>query len=460
MRAKKHLEPEVETQPRPQQETPVAPSPAPAPAAPAPQPEPVKKPTIGPVPDPQAQAENQPEQKPAEQKEEETESKSQAAPPGSAEALLGFKLPAKKQQNKLTAFLASLNNIGMGKECGTFIQNLAMLLNAGLTLIDALKTLLLETRNKAMKKAIQRITDEVESGTPLWQAMDDQHLFSPYAVALTRIGEEAGNLARNMEYLSVQQEKDAELRGKVKMAMIYPSVVLVLMFVMVMGLGIFVLPNLVSVLFALNAKLPWSTKLLIKFSNFFSQHGILAVGSSVGTVVVFALLNMWPPVKRGTQWLVFRIPGIGRLAREATIARFGVILGGLLRAGVPLVEALRSLTDVTTVLSYRAFYKRLTDDVNQGQSFQKCFAEIHGTKGLLPQSVQSLIVVGERSGSLADVLMKIADIYDKKASETAQKLPIILEPMLLLFIGGLVAFIAISIIVPIYSVVGQMGVQP
>ena len=122
MRAKKHLEPEVETQPRPQQETPVAPSPAPAPAAPAPQPEPVKKPTIGPVPDPQAQAENQPEQKPAEQKEEETESKSQAAPPGSAEALLGFKLPAKKQQNKLTAFLASLNNIGMGKEKARWVN--------------------------------------------------------------------------------------------------------------------------------------------------------------------------------------------------------------------------------------------------------------------------------------------------------------------------------------------------
>lgn len=412
--------------------------------------------TIGPVPSVPEQQAAAADVPPAPPKEAPA-----APPPGSAEALLGFKVPPKKKaESKVAAFFAGLNNIGMGKECAMFIQNLAMLLNAGLTLIDALKTLVLETRSKPMKKAIVRITDAVESGAALWQAMDDQHLFSPYAIALTRIGEEAGNLARNMEYLAVQQEKDGELRGKVKMAMIYPSVVIVLMFIMVMGLGIFILPNLVSVLFALNAKLPITTRWLIAFSNFFSNHSVVAVSSSCGVIIGFLLLNMLAPVKRVTQWVIFRIPGIGRLAKEATIARFGVILGGLLKAGVPLVEAMRSLTDVTTVLAYKTFYKRLTDDVNQGQTFRQSFEEIHVTKSLVPQSVQSLIVVGERSGSLADVLMKIADIYDKKASETAQKLPIILEPMLLLFIGGLVAFIAISIIVPIYSVVGQMGVQP
>lgn len=362
-----------------------------------------------------------------------------------------------KGDRQHASVLSSLNYIGLGKERIGFVQNLATLLNAGLNLTDALKTLQVETRAKPMKKLILRVRLSVESGVPLWKSLYDQRFFSPYVIALVRIGEEAGNLSRNMEYLAAQQEKDIELRSKVKMAMIYPTIVLILVGVVVVGLGGFVLPNLIPVLHSLGGELPLTTRIVIAVSDFFTQQGLIAVPGVMLAFVILAFLHAFTKFRVVTQWVIFKIPGIGRLAREATIARFGVILGGLLQAGVPMVEAINSLAEVTSIESYKNFYFRLRDSISQGQTFQKSFKAIGSCNRLLPVSVQQLVVVGEQSGSLSTVLLKVADIYDRKASETAQKLPIILEPMLLLFMGGLVGIIAFAIITPIYNVVGGVG---
>ena len=359
-----------------------------------------------------------------------------------------------KKQNAVSAALA---HFGLGKQKVAFIQNMAMLLNAGLPLIDCFKTLERETRIKPFRKILADMRAEVEGGVPLWKAMDNQAFFSPYAIALTRIGEEAGTLSRNMEYLADQQEKDNELTGKIKMAMIYPCIVLVLVFVVVVGLGGFVLPNLIPVLYALNAPLPMTTLAVIAVSNFFTSYGLVAVPLMLVGVVVLVLLHMFTRFRVVTQWVMFHIPGIGRLASEATVARFGVILGGLLQAGVPLVESLKSLVDVTWIVAYKNVYAEILRNVQLGQSFQKTFASIPKSEKLLPVTVQELVIVGEQSGTLANTLMKISKIYDRKASETAQKLPVILEPLLLLFMGGLVGTIAFAIIIPIYSVVGNIG---
>ena len=242
----------------------------------------------------------------------------------------------------LQQFLASVAHFGLGKERNLFTQNLATMLNAGLPLIDAIRILKIETRTRAMKKLIQRILDSVENGSALWRAMDEQRFFSPHAISLIHIGEEAGNLAENMEYLSIQQEKDHALKQKVKMAMIYPAIVLTLMFIIVMGLGMFVLPNLIQVLYSLNVPLPLVTRIVIAFTNFFTTYGKTAVPGTLVGLILLIIIAKFTPLRVITQWVVFHIPGIGTLARQATIARFGVILGGLLKAGVPMVEARRT----------------------------------------------------------------------------------------------------------------------
>lgn len=357
----------------------------------------------------------------------------------------------------MAAFMASLNHFGMGKERTMFVQNLGTMLGAGLSLVDSLRTLQKETRNKQMKKLIQRIVDEVENGYPLWRAMEHQYFFTPHALALVRIGEEAGNLAENVVYLSQQEEKDNALRGKVKMAMIYPTIVMVLMFIIVVGLGTFVLPQLIGVLTSLDVELPFATRMVILFTKMFTEYGAIFVPGCIITFVSVSLLSKFTNFKVVTQWLMFHVPGIGQLAKEATIARFGVILGGLLKAGVPVVEAMESLVQVTPIVTYKKLYAQMLEHILLGDSFAKSFGYIKHSEKLLPPSVQQLVITGEQSGALADIMLKISDIYDKKASDTAQKLPVILEPMLLLFIGGLVGTIAFAIIVPIYSIVGNVG---
>jgi type IV pilus assembly protein PilC len=374
------------------------------------------------------------------------------------EVLRALELKALHKPHKgFGTFFRSVNYIGMGKYRSAFVQNLATMLSAGLPLVEALQTIQMEVRARAMRKVIQRILDLVESGHPLWLSMEEQGFFTPYEVALVRVGEEAGNLARNMEYLAVQQEKDRSLRQKVKMAMIYPTIVLVLMFIIVMGLGMFVLPNLIQVLYSLNVDLPITTRIVIAFTEYMTQYGAQTAGGIIGGFILLILLTKYTPFRGVAQWFIFRIPGIGRLAREASIARFGVILGGLLQAGVPLVDSLDSLVEVTTIVSFKRFYRKLRDRVIVGDSFATCFHSIRRSRRILPLSVQQLVVTGEKSGTLSATCLKVAAIYDRKAEETAQKLPVILEPTLLLCIGSLVGFIAFSIIIPIYSAVGNVS---
>ncbi len=365
--------------------------------------------------------------------------------------------PIVRKKSGLKQILDGIGNVGLGKEKAHFIENLAILLNSGLTIVDALKTIVLEIRLKPMKKLVGRIIDEVESGIPLWMAMDNQNFFSSYALALIRIGEESGSLSKNMEYLSVQQEKDRSLRSKVKMAMIYPSIVITLTVIITLGLAWFVLPQLVGVLLSLNAKLPLSTRVIIWIANFFKKNGAVAVPlTGVGFLFTF-LVCRFTSLRGPVQQFIFKTPGIGTMAKSATIARFGVILGSLLKAGVPLVESIKSMAEVTDTVYYRKFYVKLANEIEVGQSFGAAFASIKDTKKLLPASVQQLIVTGEKSGRISDMLMRVAEIYERKAEDAAQRLPVVLEPMLLLFIGGLVGTIAFSIIVPIYSIVGNVG---
>ena len=176
------------------------------------------------------------------------------------------------------------------------------------------------------------------------------------------------------------------------MAMIYPTIVLVLMFIVVMGLGMFVLPNLIQVLYALNVELPMSTRIVIAFTEFMQHSGRRLPGGIIGGFIAVLLLTKYTSFKAITQWFIFKIPGIGRLAREASIARFGVILGGLCKPGVPLVESMDSMVEVTTIVSYKRFYQKLRDRIVVGDSFATSFHSIRGSRKVLPVSVQQLII--------------------------------------------------------------------
>ena len=362
-----------------------------------------------------------------------------------------------KKQSALQSFVGSIKYFGLGKEKVAFIDNLGTMMDAGLPLLEALRSLEKETKIRPMKKLIGRIVVAVELGSSLWRAMEGQYFFSQQQIAMIRVGEEAGNLVENLQYLSVQEEKDRALRSKVRTAMIYPIIVLTMLTGIVFGLGMFVLPNLISVIESLGVPLPFVTRVIVAFTEFFSTHGAVAFPSFMGSLIAFALLTKFTKFKILVQWVLYKVPGIGSLIEEATLSRFGVVMGGLLQAGVPVTEALDSLVNATSLARYQRFYGELSEHIKLGDSFATSFESIKLTNKCFPTSMQQLVVTGEQSGSLTTIMLKIAEIHEKKASETAEKLPVILEPMLLLFIGGLVAVIALGILAPIYSVVGNVG---
>src|SRR3989344_2941746 len=243
----------------------------------------------------------------------------------------------------------ALANMGLGKFRSPFIQNLAMMLGAGLHVNDALSALEREAKKGPMHKLIGKIRVDVDNGLALWRAMDARGYFTPYSIALVRIGEESGNLA-------IQDEKDHAMKQKVKMAMIYPTIVIILTFIIAIGLSWFILPQLVGVLFALNVELPATTLAVIAVSDFFTKHGAVFVPSLVSGMALVGILAKFTKLQIVAQWILLRIPGIKTLIREASIARFGIILGSLMAAGVAPVESLRSLTEVTTLYSFKRFY--------------------------------------------------------------------------------------------------------
>ena len=368
-----------------------------------------------------------------------------------------FKPMEKKKQSAFMNFIRSINYMGMDKQRISFIGNLGTMMDAGLPLLDAIRALEREVKQRQMKKIMNRIVVAVETGSSLWRAMEGQYFFTTQQIAMVRVGEESGSLVENLGYLAEQEEKDKALKSKIKTAMIYPTIVMVMLVVVVLVMGMFVLPNLVEVILALGVPLPFITRMIIKFTDIFTAHGVIIAPSIIGGMILFFILVKYTFLKIPVQWALYKVPGIGRLIREATLSRFGVVMGGLLQSGVPVVEALESVTNATTLSRYKKFYGKLWEHVQLGDSFTTSFGKIRLADKCFPASMQQLIMTGEQSGSLTKIMLKIASIHEKKASEVAEKLPVIIEPMLLLIMGGLVATIALGVLAPIYSVVGNIG---
>lgn len=365
--------------------------------------------------------------------------------------------PKKKKIGKLQAFMLKLNYFGLGKMKDEFIENLGVMMDAGLPLLDALRTLELEAKKKPYKKLLAKIVVAVETGSPLWRAMQATHFFEGQQISMVKVGEEAGNLVENLRYLAEQSAKQRDLRAKVKTAMIYPIIVFVMLTLIIFGLGMFVLPNLIQIIVSLGVPMPFITRMIVMFTNMFQEHGFILMPSLAVTCIILVILHKYTSFKVFSQWLIMKIPGIGVLIRESILSQFGVTMGGLLQAGVPVTDAIESIANTTPIAKYQKFYFLLLRQIKLGDSFSTAFKKIKLTDKCFPGSMQQLIKTGEKSGSLTKIMMKISEIHEKKASDVAEKLPVILEPMLLLFIGSLVGTIALGVLAPIYSIVGNVG---
>lgn len=348
--------------------------------------------------------------------------------------------------------------VGLGKELDYLVENLSMLVSAGMPVASALDAIAEETQSRRMKRALFAIRTDIEGGSTLWAALEKSGLFREHVVSLVRIGEESGRLVENLKVVSIEEEKDRVFRSKLRSAMTYPIFVLLVTAVVGIGIAWFILPKLAIVFSQLKITLPWITKVLIGVGVFLNSSGwkVLPI-AALAIIALVYFVFLFPATRVVGQYILLYIPGVKRLVKEVETARFGYLLGTLLSAGVPVTKSLDSLAKATDSIPYQKFFLFLRNSIEEGNSFQKSFALLRRGDRRISRPIQQLIVAAERSGNLPETFLKIGSTYENKADATTKNLTVILEPILLVLVWLGVVGVAMAVILPIYSLVGGLN---
>lgn len=343
----------------------------------------------------------------------------------------------------------------MNKEKDYFLENLAMLFGASINIAEALKALEEESQSHRMRGVISVLREDIDAGYPLSKALERSAIFPEHVISLIRIGEESGRLPENLKVVAEERQKDREFKSKLRSAMAYPLIVLVLTLFIGIGISWFILPRLSRVFDELNVKLPAITRYLIAIGKYLGEYGAIVVPIFLAsTALLFYLIFFYRRTKFIGERLLFVFPGIKYLIQQIEIARLGYVLGNLLEAGLPIVPALESLREATSFYLYRRFYNHLKENIEIGNSFEKSFRSYAGLSRLIPATATQMILTAEKSGKLSQTFLKIGQIYEAKTEITIKNISVILEPILLVIVWLGVLAVAIAIILPIYSLIG------
>lgn len=333
------------------------------------------------------------------------------------------------------------------KEITAFSRELAALLGAAIPIPQAIEGIADEEANPALKELLQRIAAEVKAGSSLSAAMA-QHpkLFGNLYTSMVRVGEEAGALPRVMNDLADLLEHTDEVRSEVVSAIAYPLFVLGFGVVTVVVLLTVVLPKLFSMLEEMLNVLPLPTLILLRVSGFFSHYWPWLLLATVGLAALFRWQTKTPAGALWWDGVKLRLPVMGALVRTAALSRFARTLGILLKSGVSLLPALRIVETTVGNLVIAAQLARVGEETRGGDSLAAPLRKL----GLFPKSAVQMIAAGEESGQLDDMLGKVAQIEERHLRAKTKTMISLLAPVLILIVGGVVGFMVIAILLPIF----------
>lgn len=335
-----------------------------------------------------------------------------------------------------------------------FARHLALILRAGLPIDKALQILQSQERNTSVRRVLQEMLALIQRGESFSSTLARYPtMFSLLFVSVVRWGEIGGTLVESLEHLASQLEKDHDLRVKVRSAFVYPVIVIGATFALGVIMAIFILPRLIGLFEALRVDLPLSTRLFLATARFFLRYGIFVLivfpVFIIGTTVFFRAKFARPFVHR----VLLRLPVFGPLVQQVNLARFDRILGSLIRSGIPIVEALEITSQS---LGNLLFQRALTSLKNTAREGVPLGREI-GRYPLFPPIQAQMIVVGEATGRLSEVLLYLAEFTERDVDARTKNLSVAIEPMLLIFIGVIVGGVAVAVITPIYQLVGSFS---
>lgn len=337
------------------------------------------------------------------------------------------------------------------KDKVVFTRQMATLIKAGLTIAQSLHSTMDQVSSKALKDVIFRLSKAVEGGTPLSEAIAEypQH-FNAIYVSLIRAGESSGSLDVTMERLANQIEKEAEVVSKVRGALIYPAVVMVVILV-VMGFMISsVVPQIAELYKSFNKDLPFITQVIVGMSGVFAKFWFIIV--PLLAAMVFATWKYFhtPAGQSFMDRAKLTLPPFNQLFMKMYMARFARTLGSLTASGIPILESMRLVSESVNNTVIQNEVVLMIDEVKSGRSLSEALVK---TEYFLPL-VGQMVKVGEDSGTMGDMLDRLATFYENEVDQTIKNISTLIEPVLIIFLGFMVMLIIVGILYPVYSLVG------
>ncbi len=329
-------------------------------------------------------------------------------------------------------------------------KQLALMLRGGLTLLAGLQAVAKQSTRQRLRQAWERVASRIQEGSGFADAMTETRCFPKLLIQLVRVGEQTGHLEQSLERAAEIMEGRRHLRVSLMTALAYPSIVLVASIAVTAFMVLGVIPKLKAFIVGLGKQLPPMTQLLLDISDFLQMH-LLNIGIGILFVIgtIIALYCYAPTRLVMDRWLL-RIPVVGYILRLASTANFARALGILLRSGITLLEGLRSTEDLMNNRHVRTRVTAARDTVMQGGNLADPLQETHAFTPLLSR----MVAVGETSGTLDDVLDEVAKFHDAQLQSAIRSLSAVIEPIIIIVVGGIVGFVYISFFLALFSAGG------
>ena len=360
----------------------------------------------------------------------------------------------KGQSVKRDIAIPGLSNRVKLKDIAIFSRQFSTMINSGLTLLRALSILVVQTESKYFSTVIDALRSDIQSGSSLSQAMGRHpKQFSRLYVAMIRAGETGGNLDVTLNELATTIEKQVELRGKIRSALAYPAMVLGLVICILTAMLVFIVPIFKKMYDSLKGTLPLPTRILVKISDIFAHAFPFVLLTVVAIAFAYRRWVRTEPGRQTRDRLLLRVPIFGGLARKTAMTRFSSTLATLLSSGVPVLESLDITSETVGNVVVADGVKAIAEGAKNGESMTRPLDD----HPVFPPMVTQMMAVGEETGALDTLLRKVAAFYEQEVARTVEALTSLLEPLLIVVLGGAVGAMVVSLYLPMFDIIKLVG---
>ena len=334
------------------------------------------------------------------------------------------------------------------KDLSVYCRQFSAILRAGMPLIKCLGMLAEQTENKGLKAMTRNVSEEVQKGSSLSSAMSvHMKKIPPILINMVAAGEASGTLDNSLEVMAEHFEKEHKTQAKVKNAMRYPMIVSIVAVIVVVIMLVVVVPTFKGIFASAGAELPLPTRILLSMSNFLQHNGFVVFAFVLIAIILYKLFSSSERGRMSVDRMKFRLPILGKFMSKSIAARFARTMSTLLTTGVSITEAL----DITGNVMDNAFVMKgiseVIDQVKQGKGLYLPMKNLN----LYPAMLENMIMMGEEAGSLDHMLSRAAEFYEDEVDRATQGLTSMMEPLIIVVLGGIIAFIVISIMLPMFE---------